>query len=118
MENNENNTHRSDDSPIEDLKETAQKIDQVWVQVEKERPTVKLGVLLVTVGIGSYFGVGRHVIKLRRDVKTLNKSVKAISEFMTQDLQFREAQKAAIDWAVENGHDFTHFPGVGVMLRN
>lgn len=89
-------------------------------QIKNDRKTwIKFGFIAAAVGVGTYYGAGRHIVKMSKDVKKINNTLAAVGDFLTAESIAREAahdaQRAAIVAARANGLGFTFFPGLGVL---
>lgn len=118
MENNSNDgTNINADN---EFKKAAQDVDAVFMRVDEtaqRRPSVRFGVIVLAVGIGSYFGAGRHVSKLGKDVKVLRDIVGSMGELMVAESNMRDAQAQIVSEALSKGRDVRFFPGLGVWVE-
>lgn len=109
----ENNSH-NDES---DFKHAAEEVDKIWMEVEEKRPSLKFGVLVLGVAIGSYLGVGRHVVKAAKDVTFIRDNLAVIGHLMAVEAEMRDGQAAIVRHAMESGKEVRHFPGLGVWVE-
>jgi hypothetical protein len=109
MEENNSNQQR--------MENLAEEVDKIWMEVEEKRPSLKFGVLVVGVAVGSYFGVGRHVVKIGKNVKDIRTLVAGIGQIMAEDSAMRDGQAEIILEALNAGKKIRHFPGVGVWVE-
>ena len=110
----------SDEEPVQQFEQYIMNVEEV----SQRRPVVRFGAVVVAVGIGSYFGVGRHVKSLVKtgkavkvDLEIIRNYVSAIGEVTVADFQMREGQSAIVHQALKNGDKFKHFPGLGVWVE-
>lgn len=78
----------------------SEEIDKIVRDIEvrvQSRPAYRFGVLVVGVAIGSYLGVGRHVVKLNRNVKATKDVVAVMGEFMATKTALHDVQANMFD---------------------
>lgn len=95
----------SNEEPVQELQQYIMNVERT----SERRPALRFAFLVGGVAVGSYFGVGRHVKALAKDVRVIN-------AFLTDDLESRKYQAQAIYAALERGQEFTFLPGLGVLL--